>query len=259
MVRRRFSSGSALLSLAAAGGCGGSASTSQGHPDQDLSSSSAGVSLPAESVSLAPAVDCSKYRDVPGKTEVAVVVRNQRARPIYLQPINACLEPITSLVDWERNGLRVQVRGRSCWYPSCEDVQERGFQLHACPAGCLNPWLIRLDPGAEIDAGRLWDESVQYGASLHREPMPDACLPGSGAPLADAVVQCSAQIPLPDGPYRLLAHAFESLHCTRAEPCDCVPGSSGSCTTNAVEGIDTALEAEAAATLPAASVTLTFR
>jgi hypothetical protein len=219
----------------------------------------AGAGL-ADAGSAEPAVDCAKYRDVPGTTEVAVTVRNARSSSLYLEPFRQCNS--SSIVDWERNGARVGVRAfESCWRP-CAEIQDTGDrEPWSCVDGCLVNSVIRLEPGAELDAGRVWNEFVDYGIGSSTERMPDSCAPiadSSSGGLASGVA-CFAEVPLRAGPYRIIARAFDSTRCLSDEPCDCVPNASGTCTTNYAQGAGSAIEADATATLPVSAVTITFR
>jgi hypothetical protein len=230
---------------AGAGGSAGTGGTGAGGTD-------AGVA----------AVDCASYRSQAGETALAVVIRNERSTPVYLEPFQPCNDRTNSRIHFERDGQEVNVRGPAdCGASSCEDLQDNGFpEPRTCPTECTTiPPLIRIEPGAELDGGQAWPEFVDYGRRLATGPMPDACVPDQKDPQYLPGTECFAQIPLPSGAYQITARGFPGLQCPGDEvACDCI-ASSGSCITGTQRGTGDALSAAVDVQLPASTVTVTFR
>jgi len=208
------------------------------------------------------AVDCAPYRNRPGDTPLVVLIRNERSTPLYLQAFQPCNDSTNSRVKFERGGQEVNVRGYiDCGYRSCDDLQDNGFQEpRTCTGSCtIEPPLVRLEPGAELDGGQSWTEFVSHGILNSTERMPDACVPGQRDPQSLPGAECFAQIPLPSGAYRITARAFLGLQCAAEEvACDCT-ATSGSCITSTQRGTGDALSATVDVQVPASTVTVTFR
>ena len=207
-------------------------------------------------------VDCSAYRNQPGSTEIAVVIRNERSTPLYVLPFQECNDPAASLVSFERDAQPVNVRGfGTCDSRSCEDIQDNGSREPLpCPGACQqSPFLVRLEPGAELDVGRFWNEFVSHGILNSTQRMPNACYSGYMDPQLLPGMECFAQTPLPEAEYLVGARAFTGLQCNSDVSCDCAPGSSGSCVTSSQFGAGNETSASTTLALPASSVTVTFR
>jgi hypothetical protein len=207
-------------------------------------------------------LDCPQYRSRPGETQLAVVVRNERSTPVYLQPAKGCNDSVATLVNFERAGQEVNLRGGfPCGTRGCDSFQDNGFvDPIPCNFSCqLAPQLLRLEPGAEIDGGQTWTEFVGYGTPLSTAPqMPDSCIPGERAAGQLPATGCYAQIPLPSGAYRITAQAFLGIECPPGSDCDC-SDASGSCTVGSQSGAGDSLIATADVRIPASTVTVTFR
>jgi len=224
-------------------------------------SSGASATGAGEADAGAEVVDCAAYRNRPGETPLAVVIRNERSTPVYLRPFQPCNDATNSRVKFERDGQDVNVRGYiDCGYRSCDDVQVNGpREPRACTGSCtIEPPLVRLEPGAELDGGQSWTEFVSHGILNSTERMPDACVPGQKDPQIIPGTECFAQIPLPSGAYRITAQAFADIQCLSDNPCDCTPDS-GSCITSSQLGNGSAILATVDVQVPGSTVAVTFR
>lgn len=200
-------------------------------------------------------VDCAAFRDDPGDVEVEVVIRNERSAPIYVHHAG-CNYPPYRLVELDRP---IQLPADSCGFRHCDDLQDDGEWAVPCPGQepCGASARIRIDPGAELSAGRYRSELVTYAGAT---AMPEACFtPDSQLPIGG--ITCYAEVPL-IGTYRASTIPSSLLDCPqdpRDGECNCTPDVTGTCAVGTGQGGGELLTSTVDFVLPSTRATLTFR
>jgi hypothetical protein len=216
------------LTCALAMACGSSDDGATGADDEQDQLTSADVS-DAEASALEDSL-CAGFRDDSELAPTSITIRNDRASPIYLErepTPDDCRAP--ALFALTQGGLRLSVHGSSaCTLPSCERLQDEGERALDCDGCDDSGRLVRLEPGATLDAGKLDAEYVAHGTSESTWRMPARCA-ARAAPGANDGVACVSKRALAAGAYRLRARAFDSLECDGRRGCECGRSTEGWC------------------------------
>ena len=212
-----------------------------------------------DQMSSAEIPDCSIYRDQPGDADINVIIRNDRSTPVYLQPLMRCGGQPAALLTFNRPVLFEGARA-TCGSQWCQQIQDEGYtEPNQCPFDCLSRALVRMEPGAELDAGSFKSEAVWHGrSSVGNLPrMPDACFSGQDPQLLPGV-ECNSEVPMV-GAYEVTAQAFANIECPpMPEPCECTPDAEGTCVTEVSTGTGE-ISASTTFETPVSMVVLAFR
>jgi hypothetical protein len=214
--------------------------------DESSTDSADGFTAAVPSTADSETVNCEQYRDRPGEIETSIIIRNALDIPIYVQP-EGC-ESREEVVSVWRANTKINVyghRGECGDHTSCQELQDTSLlgqspstSGETCLLECIYPRMIRINPGATLSAGVFRSEFVynQDGSGLGR--MPDVCYGGNTPPEARPSTECDSAVPL-QGSYRVTVEGATEVTCNLdpdAAPCDCAPGSDGTCVTNRGNG-----------------------
>lgn len=247
------------LTCALAVSCGSDVEGPERDPEEEVQLTSSDVS--DDTAAALEAARCASYRDDEGLSETRITIRNERRSPIFLlreRTAHDCQLP--ALFTLAHAGVRVNVHSAGdCDARSCERLQEEGYVAGACSDECDAPApLIRLEPGATLEAGAFDGERVSHGAPESTSRMPARCVATDAGVPAEGVA-CSATHALEAGRYRVSARAFASLECDGRRSCECSRTTLGWCLLDRRHrSRGPALEATLELELPAESATLTF-
>lgn len=164
---------------------------------------------------------------------LVVRVRNGTFWPIYLKPYLERCQSAPSFVRATFEGETLNLDGFSdCGRPqSCAALQDdRDEPNGICPGVCSRGFLVRLDPGRELEVGRYDHHIAEHGVTpATAPPMPSASLPSG----SNSSGRCISEAPLLEGRYELEVRA--RLECARPE-CACDAAITAHCTTEAFVG-----------------------
>lgn len=230
--------------------CEGSGSCStQDEPivEQAQSSSSSSVSTD---------VNCTDFRNRLADEGVTIVIRNERAEPIYVAPETyRC--GLHTFVTMATGGRPLTIADPdSCRAPSCEEMQDPMYVPDLCNDECSVGEEARIDPGGELVVGTFRASLFSHGVDGIGREMPGSCFRSSNSGSSTGSgIGCYSQVPLGAGTYDLSARAFLS-RCLNDDPsggsCECVSPTSGDCL------VDQWLDAVTSFAFPTPKATLLF-
>ncbi len=162
--------------------------------------------------------ECSSFDDDAEQT-MEVVITNQTSQTLYVGPFEQSCGP-APLFSVHQEGRIVEYFDSYC-SASCAQVRDDGFL--ACPAICLFPGTIELEPGASY--------VIRWSGLVHEErTLPAVCSENEFGPEGDYACYRRAQIT--PGFYTFSARAGTELDCAgSADPtCGaCEPQGEGAC------------------------------